>query len=135
LDRQDREHTMTELEFTYATDPGRFGDAVREALTEHPLHVHPPGPIETLRTDRYRGHEITVRTTYLIEIDGRPIGGHLFVTNSGDVQIHALPNYTFPSAVDMARQLIDAFPEGFAAVDPPDEHTDDHDHGHHAEEH
>jgi hypothetical protein len=127
---------MTELEFTYATDPHHFGDAVRESLTEHPLHVHSPGPIETVRTARYRGHEIMVRTTYLIEIDGSPIGGHLFVTNSGDVQIHALPNYTFPSAVDMARQLIDAFPEGFAAVDPPGElaHDQDHEHGHHGEE-
>lgn len=122
---------MAELDFTYATDPRRFGDAVREALTEHPLHVHPPGPIETVRTARHRGHDITVRTTYLIEIDGRPIGGHLFVTNSGDVQIHALPNYSFPSAVDMARQLIDAFPEGFASVDPPGGHEPGHHHGSH----
>jgi hypothetical protein len=121
---------MAAFEFTYATDPRRFGDAVRGSLADHPLHVHPPGPIETVRTARYRDHDITVRTTYLIEIDGRPIGGHLFVTNSGDVQIHALPNYTFPSAVDMARQLIDAFPESFAAEDPPGEHAD-HEHGHH----
>jgi len=130
---------MAELEFTYATDPRRFGDTVQESLAEHPLHVHPPGPIETVRTDRYRDHEITVRTTYLIEIDRRPIGGHLFVTNSGDVQIHALPNYTFPSAVDMARQLIDAFPEGFAAVNPPSDQDQDqehgHGHGHHEEGH
>jgi hypothetical protein len=118
---------MAELDFTYAADPRRFGAAVRESLAEHPLHVHPPGPIETVRTNQHRGHDITVRTTYLIEIDGQPIGGHLFVTNSGDVQIHALPNYTFPSAIDMARQLIDAFPDGFP-LDPAGDHGDHHDH-------
>ncbi|MGI5127965.1 hypothetical protein ACQEVB_14230 [Pseudonocardia sp. CA-107938] len=114
---------MTELDFTYAVDPGRLGAAVQDSLVENPLHVHPPGPVETVRTDRYGEHDISVRTTYLIEIDGRPIGGHLFVTNSGDVQVHALPNYSFASAIDMARQLIDAFPDGFG---PEHDHGEDH---------
>ena len=119
---------MTDLDLGYAADPERFADGVREALAAQPGHDHVAGPIETVRRDTYRGHEITVRTTYVIEVDGRPIGGHLHVGRSGDVQAHALPNSTFGSAIDLVREMIDVFPERFA--DPVEGPGAEHGHGH-----
>lgn len=121
---------MTELDLGYAADPEHFARGVREALTDQPGHVHRGGPIETVRRDHYRGHEITIRTTYAIEVDGRPLGGHLHVGRSGDVQAHALPNYTFPSAVDLVREMIDVFPESFTGDRPDPDHDHDHDPDH-----
>ncbi len=46
-------------------------------------------------------------------MDGRAIAGHLGVGNDGRVHYHPLPNYSFPSAVDLVRELIDSFPEEF----------------------
>jgi len=67
------------------------------------------------RVDDYQGHHITVRTTYHMEVDGKPLMGHMVVTNDGQVQYHGLPNYTFDSAIQLVRKLIDTFPEDFAA--------------------
>lgn len=78
--------------------------------------------LETVRKDEYRGHQIVIRTSYEIEVDGRPLMGHLGVTNDGRVHYHAIPNLSFPSAVAMVRKLIDAFPEDFA----PDGNGHDH---------
>jgi hypothetical protein len=73
------------------------------------------GSAETVREDEYRGHQIVIRTSYEIEVDGRPLMGHLGVTNDGRVHNHAIPNLSFPSAVAMVRKLIDAFPDDFPA--------------------
>jgi hypothetical protein len=77
---------------------------------------HDPGherEVESVREDDYRGHHIVVRTRYRIEVDGRPVTGHLGVTNDGRVHYHAVPNLSFTSAVDLVRRLIDAFPDDF----------------------
>ncbi len=71
------------------------------------------GHLETVREAEHRGHRIVVRTTYVIEVDGMPVEGHLGVTNDGRVHYHPVPNLSFPSAVDMVRQLIDSFPDDF----------------------
>jgi hypothetical protein len=36
------------------------------------------------------------------------------VDNSGKVSAHALPNYSFVSAVDLLKKVIDEFPDDFA---------------------
>ncbi len=69
--------------------------------------------LETVREDDYRGHHIVIRTTYRIEVDRRPVTGHLGVTNDGRVHYHAVPNLSFASAVDLVRRLIDTFPDEF----------------------
>ena len=69
--------------------------------------------LETVRNDDYRGHHIVIHTTYRIEVDDRPVTGHLGVTNDGRVHYHAVPNLSFPSAVDLVRRLIDTFPDEF----------------------
>jgi len=82
---------------------------VKKVMAE--MHHH--GPATSVRETDYKGHHIEVRTTYEIKVDGRPIAGHLVVTDEGQVQCHALPNYTFQSALDVVRSLIDVFPDDF----------------------
>ena len=81
---------------------------------------------ETVREMDYKGHHIVIGTTYRIEVDGRSLGGHFIVTDDGQVQCHALPNYTFLSAVDTVKTLIDTFPEDFSGAAPPNHGMHDH---------
>lgn len=92
---------------------------------------HDHGPAETVREVDYNGHHIVIGTTYRIEVDGRRVGGHFVVTDEGEVQCHALPNYTFASAVDLVKSMIDIFPEDFPATGGggQDGPGDSHDHG------
>jgi len=92
---------------TYATQVEQNKPPARE----HEGHMR---RLETVREDEYRGHQIVIRTSYEITVDGRAVMGHLGVTNDGRVHYHAIPNLSFPSAVAMVRKLIDAFPEDFA---------------------
>jgi len=71
------------------------------------------GGQEIVREDDYKGHHIVVRTTYHIRIDGREVTGHVMLTNDGQVQYHGLPNRSFDSTIQLARSLIDNFPEDF----------------------
>ena len=82
---------------------------VKSILSEHQHAMK-----ETVRETDYHGHHIVIGTTYRIEVDGRPPGAHFIVTDDGQVQCHALPNYTFLSAVDTVKTLIDTFPEEFS---------------------
>ncbi len=75
-------------------------------------HQHPMS--ETIREADYEGHHIVIRTTYQIEVDGRPVTGHMGVTDDGKVHYHPVPNISFASALDMVKQLIDIFPDDFA---------------------
>ena len=69
---------------------------------------------ETTREADYKGHHIVIRTTYQIEVDDKPVTGHMGVTDDGRVHYHPVPNISFPSALDMVKQLIDVFPDDFA---------------------
>ena len=68
---------------------------------------------ESVREAEYQGHRIVVRTRYEIEVDGKAVTGHVGVTNDGQVHYHAVPNLSFPSAVEMVEKLIDIFPADF----------------------
>jgi hypothetical protein len=116
-------------------DPSAIPDTVRDNVTQfrdsHGTHDH---PVETVRTTIYHGHRIVVRTRYSVEIDGRPLDGHLGVTDDGAVHYHALPNYSFGSALDLVKQVVDSFPDDFgdAGTDRAQAHNggrDEH-HGH-----
>ena len=95
-------------------DPSVIPDAVRENVRlfgeSHGAHDH---PVETVRTAIHHGHRIVVRTRYSVEVDGRPLDGHLAVTDDGSVHYHTLPNYSFGSALDLVKQVIDSFPDDF----------------------
>ena len=60
------------------------------------------------RTALHRGHRIKIKTTYRIEIDDKPLTLHTMVMDDGSVHCHGLPNYSFPSAIDLAKSIIDA---------------------------
>jgi hypothetical protein len=79
-------------------------------------HAGHEGPFESVREVEYKGHNITIRTQYEIRVDGKPLGGHIYVDNSGRVSSHAMPTYSFVSTVDLVKKLIDAFPANFAKV-------------------
>lgn len=75
--------------------------------------THHKGVQEVIREADYKDHHIVVRSTYHITVDKQEVTGHLMVTNSGQVQYHGLPNYTFDSAMDLVKSLVDNFPEDF----------------------
>lgn len=91
-------------------------ETLSKALKKHRPKLHSKvhaGPVTTSRVDSYKNHRIEIRTTYEIKVDGKRVGGHIGVSNSGHVHYHALPNYSWASAVDLVRQIIDSFPEEF----------------------
>lgn len=98
---------------------GDHGDELRHAGTEH----HPAAR-ESVRTMSHRGHEIVVRTSYSITVDGRPFEVQPSVNNAGLVHYHGLPTRNFPSVMDLVTTAIDTFPDDFAGDDTspaPDE--------------
>jgi hypothetical protein len=124
---------MDEKGLQRASDPQYFADdimaALGEAAGDHGHHHG--GPLVTERRDSYRGHEILIRTTYEIEVDGSPLETMIQVGNGGQVLTHGLPNYSFPSAVALVRELIDVFPEDFPPPQgAPHEHDPAGHHGH-----
>ena len=78
------------------------------------LQQHQHRVSDSVREADYQGHHIVVRTRYEIEVDGRAVTGHMGVTNDGHVHYHPVPNMSFPSAVDLVKQLIDVFPDDFS---------------------
>jgi hypothetical protein len=85
--------------------------------------------MESVRVAEYQGHRIIVRTRYEIEVDGQMVTGHVGVTNDGNVHYHAVPNLSFPSAVEMVEKLIDIFPEDFDKKGRNGGHGHGHGHG------
>ena len=74
---------------------------------------HDKRPFQSVREVDYKDHKIRIYTQYEIRVDGKPLGGHIYVDNSGKVSAHALPNYSFVSAVDLVKKMIDEFPDDF----------------------
>ena len=70
------------------------------------------------RETEYKGHHIVVRTKYEVEVDGKPVMGHVGVNDEGSVHYHPIPNLRFDSALDMVKKIIDVFPEDFDAASP-----------------
>ncbi len=90
--------------------------AVNAATGQTSHHHHPE--METIRQVNYKGHDIVIRTSYKIEVDGKPITGHVLVGNDGRVHYHAVPNQTFASAITMVKRLIELFPDDFREQSP-----------------
>ena len=71
-----------------------------------PKHKHREEFV-TLRESCYRGREIRIETTYRITIDKKPFTVHTGVSNDGKVHCHAFPNYSFSSAMEMIKHIVD----------------------------
>ncbi len=99
-------------------------DAVRAALRVHGDELatasrpHHPSALSSVREASHRGHEIVVRTTYSITVDGRPFEAHVTVDNAGRVHYHGMPTRDFASVVDLVTKAIDAFPDDFSPASP-----------------
>ena len=78
------------------------------------------------RESDYKGHHIVVRTKYEVEIDGRPLLGHVGVNDAGSVHYHPVPNMNFASALDMVKKVIDVFPRDFEPGSADQMHVMDH---------
>ncbi len=105
-------------ELKRAADPKRLS----KYLAELPMtmrHGGGDGPVEAVRETDHKGHHIVVRTTYVVEVDGRVLDLPLGVDNDGHVHCHSLPNYQFTSALGLVKQLIDSFPADFSARPGP----------------
>lgn len=125
--------TLAEAEAEGAHDHGAAGD-------DH--HGH---KMESVRTATHCGYEIVIKTCYEITVDGKSLASHLSVGNDGTVHTHALPEYSFSSAVDVVKKIIEAFPDEFPCDDDGKGHDhkgkdissgqQGHGHGGHAHEH
>jgi hypothetical protein len=77
---------------------------------------HDKGPFQSVREVDYKGHKIAIYTQYEIRVDGEPFTSHVYVDNTGKVSTHALPAYSFVSAVDLVKKIIDEFPDDFTTT-------------------
>ena len=73
-----------------------------------PKHQGHQSVFKTVREATHHGKAIQVETTYKILIDGKPVTSHTYVLDDGSVHCHALPNYSFRSAVDLARKIVES---------------------------
>ena len=92
-----------------------------------PAHKAHKSSFKTTRKSEYRAKSIKIETTYKISIDDEPLLSHTMVMDDGSVHCHDFPNYSFPSAVDMAKKIIDADIDFVA----PDDELSCQSHSHH----
>jgi hypothetical protein len=69
--------------------------------------------ISGVRTTECGGHNIQIKTSYEIAVDGVPFAGHVELDNSGRLHTHACPYHEFASATEMMRHIVEAYPESF----------------------
>ena len=83
------------------------------SLKQKMKHMH-PSHMMSVRKGVHEGHTIEIKTTYEVRIDGKVTSVPLTVDSLGRVACHAIPNYSFQSAVDLVKQVIAAFPDDFS---------------------
>ena len=76
----------------------------------------------TVREGTHKGKKFEIQTTYRILIAGEPLRVHTSVLDDGTVHCHSFSQYSFRSAVDLARKLIDA-----SLVEVPEDELSDAD--------
>ena len=129
---------MDRSELTAAAQPNALKEALDTNASELRAghHAQMESMRASLRTASYKGHEIVIRTTYEITVDGKPFETHVIVDNSGRVHYHGLPTRDFASTVDLVKKVIDLFPndfppdDGSASGDQPQEHSGQHHEAH-----
>jgi hypothetical protein len=85
----------------------------------------------SVREFAHAGHVVRIITTYRVEVDGREVQAHLSVDEDGQVFSHALPFVSYGSAVDLIKDVINAYSAEF--TDPHhDGHHDGQEHDRHA---
>lgn len=100
-----------------AARPKAVRAAIKAAGDLTRVDDHRRGELASVRTATHRGHEIVVRTTYAISVDGQPFDVALTVDNGGRVHYHGLPTRDFGSAIALVKKAIDQFPDDFPEPD------------------
>lgn len=72
-----------------------------------PAHHGHGDSATSIRRATHCGREIEIHTTYKILVDGEPVREHIVALEDGTIHYHGLPNYSFPSAVEMARRIVE----------------------------
>jgi hypothetical protein len=105
-------------------------DWVKEKFPGY-IASHDKHEATSVRELTHNGHAVRIITTYRVEVDGAPAGMHLSVDEDGQVYSHATPFVTYASAVDLMKEVMDAYPDAFSDSDAnSDTHTHaGHDHG------
>lgn len=101
---------------------------------QFPTYIEPHGAhrkheATSVRELTHNGHNIKIITTYRVEVDGRPADLHLSVDEDGQVYTHATPFVTYSSAVDLMKQVMDAYPDAFSESGAAPEHGHKHNQG------
>ena len=65
----------------------------QEAVMKSTMQQH--GLQSAVRTAEYNGHQIEIKTTYEIKIDGKPFSGHVMVDDNGNLHCHSIPYETY----------------------------------------
>jgi hypothetical protein len=98
-----------------------------------PTYIEPHGMHDatSVRELTHNGHVVRIITTYRVEVDGKPAGMHLSVDEDGQVYTHATPFVTYASAVDLMKEVMDAYPDAFSEADADTgaEAQNEHEHG------
>jgi hypothetical protein len=118
---------MEHSELVAAVEPEalRASLAANAELLRSTAHGHPGHAAASVRSVTYKGHEIVIRTTYEMTVDGQPFAAHVVVDNSGRVHYHGLPTRDFSSTVSLIKKAIDLFPEDFAGRESGHGHMDE----------
>jgi hypothetical protein len=87
--------------------------AAAAVLREDAHPSHQPSGLTLHAT--HRGYDITVSTKYAIVVDGQLIETPLVLNEDGIIGAHVLPTRSFTSPLQLAKALIEAFPQEFPA--------------------
>jgi hypothetical protein len=113
---------MDRSELVAAAQPDALAAAVAAQADPGQGHEHGGHGGMSVRSLRYKGRDIVVRTSYDITVDGVAFDPVITVDNGGRVHYHGLPSRDFPSTVELVQKAIDFFPADFPtgdAVNPP----------------
>lgn len=121
---------MNKRDLARVTKPANFLPRVAETNPKRRRGSRHGEMLETVRESDYEGRHIVITTSYMIEVDGKPVTGHMGVGNDGRVHYHPVPNLSFASAVDLVKRVIDVFPDEFPPADGGDGHHDGGGHHH-----
>lgn len=113
---------------------GYFLDNKGLAGVEPAPQQHDHDTSTTVREFDYQSRRVRIETTYRIQIDGKPLLGHVEVLPSGNVHYHRFPQYAPSSAVDVVKAVIDTIWDkppvsDELAGDPPDHKHHNHSNG------
>jgi hypothetical protein len=94
------------------------------------MHAHMQEPSTSKREANYLGHQVVIRTTYEVTVDGKVFNAGLGVTDDGRVYYHGMPNVGFDSAVDLMKAVIERFADEFSGSGDQSHHESNGEHDH-----